>query len=220
MNWNSFEFFPILGEKLTSENTLPLDFTEGNEALRQVDLSNTADFDRFVFAQLEKAGKRYGIGGYLEKRSIYRRSENFLTEAEAFRNIHLGVDIWTKAGAPVFVPYEGRVHSFQDNQGFGNYGATIILQHELNGKTLFSLYGHLAIRDLDGLEVGRKFKAGELLCHVGPFPENGDWPPHLHFQLMWDLGENWGDYPGVAAEKDLEFYKKNCPDPKGILGLQ
>ena len=209
-----------MGEKLTSENTLPLDFTEANEALRHVDLSNTAEFDRFVFVQLEKAGKRYGIGGYLEKRSIYRRSENFLTEAEAFRNIHLGVDIWTKAGAPVFVPYEGKVHSFQDNAGFGNYGPTIILEHEIEGKPLFSLYGHLTLQDLQGLEVGKAYQAGELLCHVGPFPENGDWPPHLHFQLMWDLGGNWGDYPGVAAEKDLKFFKENCPDPKGILGFQ
>ena len=217
MNWNSLNFSPIMGEKLTNDNTLSLDFTAGNQALETVNLSDTSEFDRFVFAQLEEAGKKYGIGGYLEKRAIYRRSDNFLTEAEAYRNIHLGVDVWTRAGAPVFVPLAGKVHSFQDNSGFGNYGATIILQHDLGGKPLFSLYGHLALRDLDGLEVGKEFRAGDLLCHVGPFPENGDWPPHLHFQLMWDLGDFWGDYPGVAAEKDLEFYQENCPDPNGLL---
>ncbi|GAB2478428.1 peptidoglycan DD-metalloendopeptidase family protein [Algoriphagus taiwanensis] len=217
MNWNSLNFSPIMGEKLTHDNTLSLDFTAGNQALETVNLSDTSEFDRFVFAQLEEAGKKYGIGGYLEKRAIYRRSDNFLTEAEAYRNIHLGVDVWTRAGAPVFVPLAGKVHSFQDNSGFGNYGATIILQHDLGGKPLFSLYGHLALRDLDGLEVGKEFRPGDLLCHVGPFPENGDWPPHLHFQLMWDLGDYWGDYPGVAAEKDLEFYQENCPDPNGLL---
>lgn len=219
MNWNTFEFFPVMGEKLTTENTLPLDFTAANQELEVVDLSNTEAFDRYVFEKLNQAGKTYGIGGYLEKRAIYRRSEVFATGESNFRNIHLGVDIWTPAGAPVYVPFEGKVHSFRDNAGFGDYGPTIILEHKLKGKTLFSLYGHLFRSDLENLEIGQRFEAGELLCHVGPFPENGDWPPHLHFQLMWDLGGNWGDYPGVAAEKDLEFYRENCPDPNLILDI-
>ncbi|GMQ28005.1 peptidoglycan DD-metalloendopeptidase family protein [Algoriphagus confluentis] len=220
MNWNDLDFFPVMGEKLTAENTLRLDFTAHNQALEAVNLSDTQEFDQFVFAQLKSAGKKYGIGGYLEKRSIYRRSGVFATESAEFRNIHLGVDVWTAAGARIFAPLAGKVHSFQDNTGFGNYGPTIILEHEVEGKPLFSLYGHLALQDLQGLEVGKAYQAGELLCHVGPFPENGDWPPHLHFQLMWDLGENWGDYPGVAAEKDLEYYRENCPDPNLILGCK
>ncbi|MDP2041165.1 MAG: peptidoglycan DD-metalloendopeptidase family protein [Algoriphagus sp.] len=216
MNLNKFDFYPIMGENLSFENTLKLDFTEGNHELKPVDLSKTEVFNQYVFNQLRQKNKKYGIGGYLEKRAIYRRSEVFATAA-AFRNIHLGVDIWTEAGAPVFAPIDGMIHSFQDNAGFGNYGPTIILEHELDGKKLFSLYGHLFQKDLEKLEVGRKIKAGEKLCHVGPFPENGDWPPHLHFQLMWDLGGNCGDYPGVAAEKDLGFYQANCPDPNLIL---
>ena len=186
--------------------------------MKTVDLSNTEAFNLYVFDQLRT--KKYGIGGYLEKRAIYRRSEVFATAEENFRNIHLGIDIWTEAGAPVFVPYAGKVHSFQDNAGFGNYGPTILMEHSLVGKKLFSLYGHLFQTDLANLEIGKEFKAGDLLCHVGPFPENGDWPPHLHFQVMWDLGENWGDYPGVAAEKDLDFYRENCPDPNLILGFK
>lgn len=220
MNWNDLDFFPVMGEKLTAENTLQLDFTAHNQALDSVNLSDTPDFDRFVFNQLKSAKKKYGIGGYLENRAIYRRSEVFATESADFRNIHLGVDIWTEAGARVFAPLAGKVHSFQDNVGFGNYGPTIILEHELKGKILFSLYGHLFRKDLEKLQVGQEVQAGELLCHVGPFPENGDWPPHLHFQLMWDLGENWGDYPGVAAEKGLEFFKGNCPNPNLILGCK
>jgi murein DD-endopeptidase MepM/ murein hydrolase activator NlpD len=220
MNWNTIAFFPVMGEKLTTENTLPLDFTVANQELEAVDLSNTSAFDHYVFTKLTQAGKTYGIGGYLEKRAIYRRSEVFATSESNFRNVHLGVDIWTCAGAPIFVPFEGKVHSFRDNAGFGDYGPTIILEHEIQGKKLFSLYGHLFRSDLEILEIGKIFQAGEILCHVGPFPENGDWPPHLHFQLMWDLGQNWGDYPGVAAEKDLEFYQENCPDPNRMLGCE
>ena len=220
MKWTDFDFFPIMGEKLTAENTLKLDYTETNPELKSVDISKTDVFNQFVFSQLKQKNKKYGIGGYLEKRAIYRRSEVFATAEENFRNIHLGVDIWTEAGAPVFVPYAGKIQSFQDNVGFGNYGPTIILEHELEGKKLYSLYGHLFQNDLANLEIGKEFKAGELLCQVGPFPENGDWPPHLHFQLIWDLGKNWGDYPGVAAEKDLDFYRENYPDPNWIIQFE
>lgn len=206
-----------MGEKLTTENTLKLDFTDGNQELKSVELSKTGVFNYFVFDQLRLKNKKYGIGGYLENRAIYRRSEVFATAEASFRNIHLGVDIWTEAGAPVFAPMDGIVHSFQNNAGFGNYGPTIILEHTIGGKKLFTLYGHLFQNDIASLEIGQAFKAGEKLCHVGPFPENGDWPPHLHFQLMWDLGGNWGDYPGVGAEKDLGFYAENCPDPNLIL---
>lgn len=216
---SDMNFSLLLGELLTQENTLSLDFSEANEALAAVDLSDTASFTTFVFGQLQQAEKKYGIGGYLEKRAIYRRSEVFATAAADFRNIHLGVDIWAAAGSPIFAPLAGKIHSFQDNSGFGNYGPTLILSHELGGKTLYSLYGHLSRANLAQFELGREVAAGEQICEIGPFPENGDWPPHLHFQLIWDLGEHWGDYPGVAAEKDLDYYRQNCPDPAQLLGL-
>ena len=158
------------------------------------------------------------MGGYLEKRDIYRRSEVFATAQENFRNIHLGIDIWVSAGSPIFAPLEGKVHSFQDNVGFGNYGPTIILEHQVEGKIFYSLYGHLRQENLQSLELGQVLRAGEEFCQVGPYPENGDWPPHLHFQLIWDLDGNWGDYPGVAAEKDLEYYRQNCPNPAPLIG--
>ncbi len=218
MNLSSIHAFPIMGEVLHLENTLPLDFTEANKALSEVDLSNTVEFNAFVFNQMRTTDKKYGIGGYLEKRAIYRRSEVFATESSNFRNIHLGVDIWALAGRSVYAPLAGKIHSFQDNQGFGNYGPTLILAHDLGEKTLYSLYGHLSRASLSSFEVGREVGAGERICEIGPFPENGDWPPHLHFQLMWDMGTYWGDYPGVAAEQDLDYFRENCPDPNLLLG--
>ena len=205
--------FPIMGEKLDPKNTLPLDFSPSNKDLYQVDFNNTEKFSDYVFGQLQKAGKKYGIGGYFEHRAIYSRSEVFETEKEDFRDVHLGVDIWAKANTPVYTPLNGKIHSFKNNEGFGNYGATIILEHQFEESTLFSLYGHLALNDLKNLEVGKEFKAGDILCHLGPFPENGDWPPHLHFQLMWDMLGIWGDFPGVCSHREVEKYLTICPDP-------
>ncbi|UZD21292.1 peptidoglycan DD-metalloendopeptidase family protein [Algoriphagus halophytocola] len=217
MNWNAHEFFPIVGKPLTSENTLKLDFSSTNTDLKSIDLRSTQAFDEYVFGQILSEGKTFGIGGYLENRAIYARSEVFATKESEYRNIHLGIDIWAKAGTEIHAPLDGEIHSFQDNAGFGNYGATIILQHEVGGRKLFSLYGHLFRQDLIGLQPGQKVQAGEVFCGIGPFPENGDWPPHLHFQLMWDLLGNSGDFPGVCSQPELQTYMEICPDPNLML---
>ena len=65
MNLVNLNSFPLMGEALRTENMLPLDFTEANKALSEVDLSNTAEFNAFVFNQMRTANKKYGIGGYL-----------------------------------------------------------------------------------------------------------------------------------------------------------
>ncbi|EAZ82232.1 peptidoglycan DD-metalloendopeptidase family protein [Algoriphagus machipongonensis] len=217
MNWNGIDFYPLMGEALTEKNTMKLDFSPANADLAIVDLSNTNAFNRYVFHQLKDQGKKYGVGGYFEHRAIYRRSEVFATKEADFRNIHLGVDVWTESGTPVFVPLEGKIHSFQDNAGFGDYGATIILEHSIAGEHFYSLYGHLLKSDLDNLQVGKAVQAGELLCHIGPYPENGDWPPHLHFQLMRDMLGKKGDFPGVCSQKEIEKYRAICPDPNRII---
>lgn len=217
MNWKDLNFYPIMGVELSAENTAKLDFSISNKELKLVDVSDTSSFDSYVFEKLDQLNKSFGVGGYLEHRAIYQRAEMFATAAEDFRNIHLGVDIWTAAGAEVYVPFDGKVVSVQDNVGFANYGPTIILEHEIEGKKLFSLYGHLSRTDLKFLRKGQYVIAGELLCHVGPFPENGDWPPHLHFQLMWGMEGNVGDYPGVCSERELNRYSLNCPDPNLMI---
>jgi len=214
----SNHFYPIMGKNLTADNTVLLDFTADNTELKNVDLANTQKFNDYVLTQMAASGKSFGLGGYLEPRAIYRRSEVFGKSEDDFRNIHIGVDIWAEDGHPIYAPLDGKIHSFQDNGSFGNYGPAIILEHQLQGETFHSLFGHLKRSDLVGLEVGQRISGGQVFCHIGPFPENGDWPPHLHFQLIIDMEGNFGDYPGVCAAKDLEKYKKNCPDPRLVIG--
>lgn len=204
---------------------LPLDFSATNPDLETLDLTDTALFNDYVFDKLRAAGADVGIGGYNEHRVIYRRSEHF-NQAETQppcdgpREIHLGVDLWAEAGTPVYAPLNGIVHSFQDNANFGDYGPTIILQHEVDGKPLYSLYGHLTRTSLQGLHEGKAFHRGDKLAEIGPYPENGDWPPHLHFQLMTDLLGKRGDFPGVCSLRDRAFYLSICPDPARWLALK
>ncbi|WP_215225600.1 peptidoglycan DD-metalloendopeptidase family protein [Echinicola shivajiensis] len=209
--------FPIMGLKLTAGNSLKLDFTAGNKDLKNLNLKDTVEFSNYVFGKLNAEGKDFGFGGYMEPRAIYQRSEVFGRSEEEFRNVHLGIDIWAKEGQPVYAPLDGQIHSFQDNGAFGNYGPAIILEHKIHGEAFYTLYGHLKRSDLVGLEKGQRVSAGEVFCHIGPYPENGDWPPHLHFQLILDLEGNEGDYPGVCAPKDMGKYQINCPNPEIML---
>jgi len=209
---------PVLPVDFTNESYRVLDFTARNGELDAVDLTDTAAFTEYVFGKLRAAGAVVGVGGYNEHRVIYRRSAHFQQTAEP-RAIHLGIDLWAAAGTPVSAPLDGRVHSFRDNANFGDYGPTIILEHAVNGAILYSLYGHLSRASLVGLAEGQPVKAGQPIAEIGPFPENGDWPPHLHFQLMTDMRGLKGDFPGVCSLGERADYLSICPNPNDLLRI-
>lgn len=198
----------LFSEPLSPANSVALDLSATNKELNPAIYSNILAFCAYIE---QKLGAKIGVGGYLEHRIIYEAHENFATASADFRNIHLGVDFWAAARTPVFAPLAGEVHSFQVNPGSGNYGPTIILFHPSKG--IYSLYGHLAEQDLEGLSVGMPITEGQIICHLGEPNENGGWPPHLHFQLIRDMQEYSGDYPGVCSQRDRAFYTENCPDP-------
>ncbi|MDR6809369.1 murein DD-endopeptidase MepM/ murein hydrolase activator NlpD [Dyadobacter sp. BE34] len=197
-----------------------LDFTAANSGLLTRDLSETVDFSNYVFDELLSGSAFNGIGGYGEDRVIYRHRKHFTTDAEKPRSIHLGVDIWAEAGTPLYAPLDATVHSFAFNNHYGDYGPTIILTHELDGITFFTLYGHLSLTSLEGLHEGKPIQAGEHIATIGPYPENGDWPPHLHFQVIRDMGNLKGDFPGVCNAADRDYYLNLCPDPELILRIK
>lgn len=194
-----------------------LDFSVANHALMDIDLKNTAAFSNFVNDQIHKKSGKIGIGGYNEERIIYARSGHF--EGEEPRSVHLGIDIWSAAYTPVYAPLDAIVHSFKNNEGFGNYGNTLILEHHLEDLAFYTLYGHLSAASIAALSKGQEMMGGNKIAEIGDFSDNGDWPPHLHFQVMLDMEGHEGDYPGVAAPSERESYLANCPDPGLILQI-
>jgi murein DD-endopeptidase MepM/ murein hydrolase activator NlpD len=163
-------------------------------------------------------GKLIRAGGYAEDRSIYTQPL-FAPEGDEPRTIHLGIDIFAPAGADVFAPLSGRVHSSQINDNPGDYGPTIILEHQAGSEKFHTLYGHLSRDSLKGLKPGSAFMAGEPFAQLGTKRENGGWPPHLHFQVVLDIGKAKGDYPGVCKRSEAERWLALCPDPRPLLGL-
>lgn len=216
LNRVSWSFKNVVQVDWLRDKYLVLDLAESNQLLHQ-NIANTSQFHNFIVGQIVEANAIAAVGGYNEDRVIYRRSEHF--SGEEPRTIHLGIDIWMPAGTPVFAPIAGHIHSFQDNARFGDYGPTIIMEHQLKDITFYILYGHLSRSSLQELYEKKSIAAGEQVGEIGDFPENGDWPPHLHFQMMTDMLGLKGDFPGVAAASQRDYYLQICPNPNLILRI-
>jgi len=196
---------PLLDNTFTSY--VELDLSANNPALLP---ATTANFLNYHLAMLATHQVDFTVGRYAEKRNIYQ-TELFL--GENVRDIHLGVDLNVPVNTPVYAPLAGTIHSLNNNDKAGDYGPTIILQHQLEGQAFYTLYGHLSLVDLNGREPGQPVERGEIIGHTGDETVNGGWPSHCHFQLIQDMGAHNGDYPGVCSDNERSFYLGNCPNP-------
>lgn len=211
---------PLLDTSISYSDYIPLDLSIKNVELKNVDVSSSKHLESYVNNYIKNHNAKVAYGGYLEKRNIYQRSTYFNTEnTDEERNVHLGIDLWIKAGTKIYAPLDGWVHSFNNNTNYGDYGPTLILEHYIEGFRFFTLYGHLSLESLKGKQAGQKIIKGQQIATLGNAEVNGDYPPHLHFQIIKDIQNYNGDYPGVSNKVDLEFYKQNCPDPNMLLKI-
>ncbi|MEO6637996.1 MAG: peptidoglycan DD-metalloendopeptidase family protein [Ginsengibacter sp.] len=217
---NRDQFHPIIKVDGAQHKIVPFDFTENNKELEKIDLQNIEEFSSYITDTLKNNHAKFGFGGYNELRFLYKRSSLFNDpDSEEPRSLHLGVDIWGDEGTEIFSPLDGTVHSYAFNNNYGDYGATIILSHCIDGSYFFTLYGHLSLADIQDIEEGDEINRGQNFAHFGNPSENGHWPPHLHFQLINDISNYKGDYPGVCKMSEREKYLNNCPDPHFILNM-
>jgi murein DD-endopeptidase MepM/ murein hydrolase activator NlpD len=161
------------------------------------------------------AGASFGFGRYAEPRALYN-NENFgdPDQASACRIVHLGIDVFCPADTPVYAPLDARVELLANNNRELDYGPMLVLRHTTDaGEPFFTLYGHLSSSCLDALEVGQELTAGDQIAAVGRPPENGNWPPHLHLQLILDLLDLDADFPGVATTSQQELWCALSPSP-------
>lgn len=211
-------FSSLVPIDLKKETYYIFDFSTQNKDLEAFNLSDVEKMTQYVFETLAQHHAKVGVGGYNEERAVYQKSKVFDNEGGS-RSIHLGIDIWMPAFTPLFAPLKAKVHSFQNNDNFGDYGPTIILEHQLENQTFYTLYGHLSLSSLDDLEEGKEIAQGEKIGEIGPPEVNGNWTPHLHFQVMKDMLNKKGDFIGVAPKSARAYYLDICPNPNLILGL-
>lgn len=212
----SSDFHPVVDFDASTDSVFLLALTADNTELKDEILNDTTLFSNWIVEQLENNGAAYGMGGYNEHRTIYSRSTHFSGTDEP-RRLHLGVDIWAPVGTPIYNFYDAKVHSFANNDNFGDYGATIILSYEIEGYKFNVLYGHLSLASLNNIAEDDFVAKGKMFATFGKPAENGHWPPHVHFQVINDMQHFKGDYPGVCKFSEREVYLANCPDPNLIL---
>jgi murein DD-endopeptidase MepM/ murein hydrolase activator NlpD len=194
------------------------DFTEASPDMGHIAINDVAGFTERLYERIAEAEVPVGIGRYDEDRVLYRHSPLFDGEIER-RSVHLGIDLFAIDGTEVRSPLPARVHSLADNDQLGDYGPTVILEHEAEGRRFFTLYGHLSRDTLSRLKVGQHLEAGDTFARIGDIHENGGWPPHIHFQIIADVMGREGDFPGVAAPSERARYLELCPDPNLLLGI-
>ncbi|WP_041567359.1 peptidoglycan DD-metalloendopeptidase family protein [Nonlabens dokdonensis] len=208
-------FKHLIDPKFSKNNYFPIDLSIKNPFWDDNDVSDIDIFEKYLDNQRSKTGKYIAHGGYLEQRALYRKSARF--QAGLVRDVHMGIDLWAPAGTSVHAFMDGVVHSFANNDDDGNYGPTLILEHDFNGKQLYTLYGHLAISDMENWSVGSRFRESDIIATLGKPEENGGYSPHLHFQIMTNIGEYKGDYPGVAAQEELQDYEGLILNPNSLI---
>lgn len=179
---------------------------------------NFNDLDLFQFKidklQAEHPDKVLA-GGYLEPRALYTSTayDKIGNNGRESRTIHLGIDFWFHENTPVHALFDGEVVTAVDDAGEKEYGGLVILKHNVEDFEFYTLYGHNTVASATKHKLGDIIKRGEKIAELGNYPENGNWAPHLHFQIMMSMLDYEIDYPGVAYFKQLNVWEGLCPDP-------
>ena len=207
--------FPLMGKWLNSKNSIHCPLDHDGIKLQGEDPDNPNADDTILEQCLTEYTWAYG--GFLEKRKLYERSAHF-KEDNNFRNIHLGLDIWGETYQKIYAPFELEIHSFTNNDKHGDYGPTVIFKG--NEAFPYILCGHLTTANLELWESKKFYRKGEIIGHFGSRVENGGWYPHVHLQVMRDMENYQGDYPGVWAESKINRMQDNLVNPIDLVYLE
>ena len=221
-NWavNNTRKLSSLFPTIRKEKVYPLDLSISSKWIGQQSESDDLDYSQYKISKLQdQESDRIIAGGYLEPRPIYTtpaydKMGNNGTES---RSIHLGIDLWLPAQTPVHALFDGVVVTAVNDVGDKEYGGLIIIKHLIDDLEFFTLYGHLSIASIECKETGQGIEKGDCIGYLGHYPENGNWPTHLHFQIMLAKLDYVEDFPGVAYPEEINVWRSICPDPNLIF---
>lgn len=213
---NGTQFEPVIRpSKVGAEPTI-MDFSASSLEFDPVALTVPGTAAENIWKRI---GDGVGIGRWNEPRLAYTGSQ-YETASGERRTVHIGVDLFRPEGTPVHAPLDGLVHSFCAHHAEFDYGGCIVLEHRPSGGPVFwTLFGHLSHRSVAEVQKGQLVHAGDVFAHLGSFEENGGWAPHLHFQIVLDLLDQEGTFPGVAAASHRGVWTSLSPSPTQMLGL-
>ena len=191
------------------------DFTSANPRTLSYDPANFEEFQQAVYDELRQNGKAWGIGRYKEeRRNILRNFPQMLLEE---RTYHAGVDITSQPGTPLYAPLDATVFRVGKEEGIGNYGGFVILEHRIEGQSFYSFYGHLLSRHV--VSEGKKIGAGERFAVIGDGADSGGWFTHTHVQLITEEAKRADRlFQGYVTKEDLTKIDSLFPSPYRLAG--
>lgn len=163
--FKSIEAAKVIAPEIDYSKYVPLNLSVTNPELSQYKLETAQDYEIFIQKHLDKNHGKIAFGGYIETRNLYQRSAVFKNNATEERNIHIGLDLWINKSASIHAALYGKIHSFQNNIALGDYGPTIILEHEVEGIKFHTLYGHLSEVSLIEKKSRKSYKKRRANCH-------------------------------------------------------
>lgn len=96
---------------------------------------------------------------------------------------HEGVDILIAGGTPIGAVADGVVVVSQES--YGGYGVAVVVEHQINGQTVKSTYGHMTYGSRR-VAVGQHVSAGQVLGLVGSTGRST--ANHLHLEIRINGG--------------------------------
>jgi len=116
--------------------------------------------------------------------AIVERSYPYGSTQNGAREAHHGVEFYQPFGTPVMAAADGVVAFAGDDKltllawVTGFYGNVVVLEHQINGQTVFTLYAHLSKIDV---QAGQTVAAGKKIGEVGA--SGTAIGSHLHFEV-------------------------------------
>jgi 4-aminobutyrate aminotransferase-like enzyme/Ser/Thr protein kinase RdoA (MazF antagonist) len=221
-DWASNQSFHLseLFPSIQKNEVHPIDLSVSSKWIGHQEEFNDLDWFQFKMNQLQKTiPNKIIAGGYLEPRPLYTSTayDRVGNSGKECRSIHLGIDYWLPVETAVHTLLEGEVIIAINDAGDKEYGGLVILKHQTEAFTFYTLYGHLSVESATKNKVGDLLEKGSKIGNLGNYPENGNWAPHLHFQVMLSLLDFKVDFPGVAYYSEMDVWKSICPDPNLLI---
>lgn len=110
--------------------------------------------------------------------------------------LHLQTDRRGEPTDPVLATADGTVAYTSNKPGLSNYGRYVVIQHQVEGLQIYSLYAHLSAI-APGIAVGRSVKAGETIATMGrtssaePIAKDR---AHVHFELNLYVNDRFASW--------------------------
>ena len=140
---------------------------------------------------------------------LYLYGESYYNSKTGITSRHEGVD-FSVSGASVYPAYAGTVVFVQNlpNPSDESYGNCVVLQHHINGKYLYTLYGHMqyGITILKNQSVTRT----TLLGYSGDTGNTSG--PHLHFSVAESSTPQ--SFPDLTSVNAYFFQTNNTRNPE------